>query len=424
MRECRYYGAIIVNRGLNGDFGAVFHDFGDFSILPSTDFDRVISNAGNFLASYLRQEGADSNQTPLYKIPMRTDEFRRVLISIEFDVEFNAVNYNGFLCLNNNDTGQEGLWDNPHNLSETLFGGIHASDDYRSFNFFRNLMGLTNQVKVKIYGHIDDKYKDKNRLSSFGKDANLKTSVDVFNRLLLRYAILRDVEKLEHRYAVQSTYFQSEMVDSQSPSRTLENIYNNSGDVTDDKIIDNDRGKKTTSHVNPAVRAYRFATTDMFVEKAIIHLERSSFLYRVIGMILFIIATGVITYGVSIAQAVFFSEKQVPIVTGWAGFLTFSKAFTFYGMIVLLAVVLWRLGKAMLDQAERLLDRRHALRQGRLFVHLNDGELDLNGLEKAFAWNVNNGNAFGNIPTEASAPWGGLFKDVIQVVTDRLNKKG
>jgi hypothetical protein len=98
----------------------------------------------------------------------------------------------------------------------------------------------------------------------------------------------------------------------------------------------------------------------------------------------------------------------------WMKYLAnFVIGFTFYGLLVLLSVGSWRYGKAMMDQAERLREKRHALRQGRLFVHLKDGELSIDELEKAFTWNMSNGNAFGSIPTEASAPWGSLFKDAL-----------
>lgn len=57
--------------------------------------------------------------------------------------------------------------------------------------------------------------------------------------------------------------------------------------------------------------------------------------------------------------------------------VSFIKSFTFYGLLVLSAVFLQRYGKALLDQSERLLDRRHALRQGRLYLHLRNGSLKM-----------------------------------------------
>lgn len=108
----------------------------------------------------------------------------------------------------------------------------------------------------------------------------------------------------------------------------------------------------------------------------------------------------------------------------FSGFLShFVASFTFYGFLVLFSVTQWRYGRALMDQAERLRQKRHALRQGRLFVHLRDGELTIDELEKAFSWNLSTGNAFGNIPTEASAPWGGVFKDAVKMLSDRFKPK-
>ena len=101
----------------------------------------------------------------------------------------------------------------------------------------------------------------------------------------------------------------------------------------------------------------------------------------------------------------------------WVDLLAnFTRAFTFYGFVVLLAVTLWRIGRAFLDQAERLNDRRHALRQGRLFVHLTDGELTIEDLEKAFSWNIAQANAFANLNTEAKAPWGAVMSDMFKAM--------
>ena len=91
---------------------------------------------------------------------------------------------------------------------------------------------------------------------------------------------------------------------------------------------------------------------------------------------------------------------------------SFAKSFSALGMIVLLGVSFTRYGKVMLDQSERLLERRHALRQGRLFVHLNDGKLDINEMEKAFNWNVAGANSFSHLPTESHAPWGSVIKEI------------
>jgi len=97
---------------------------------------------------------------------------------------------------------------------------------------------------------------------------------------------------------------------------------------------------------------------------------------------------------------------------------SFISGFTFYGFLVLITVYSWRFGKAMIEQSERLSERRHALRQGRLFIHLNNGEMSASDLEKAFDWNVAKTNAFTGVPTEASAPWGGVIKEALKAIPE------
>ena len=60
----------------------------------------------------------------------------------------------------------------------------------------------------------------------------------------------------------------------------------------------------------------------------------------------------------------------------------------------------WRHGKANIDQAERLREKRHALRQGRLYVHLNDRRLNIDELDRAFKWNDHKDNAFSTMKGE------------------------
>ncbi|CBE69938.1 MAG: hypothetical protein F9K13_07505 [Candidatus Methylomirabilis oxygeniifera] len=199
--------------------------------------------------------------------------------------------------------------------------------------------------------------------------------------------------------------------------------------------------------LNPALRAYHLAVTDLFVEKAIAYLEEHSARhqrngYRASRLAIFIVALGA---GLALAHLLGWESlpgaNPIPIVVyhhgnifglvpvedkipmgeanyHWEGFLRFSKSFSAYGMIVLLAVFLWRYGRAMLDQSERLMERRHALRQGRLFVHLNDGLLNIEELEKAFNWNQSQPNAFANIRDDAQAPWTSVTKELSRSVAD------
>lgn len=121
--------------------------------------------------------------------------------------------------------------------------------------------------------------------------------------------------------------------------------------------------------------------------------------------------------------------EQKAVISGQArfweyGIIAFTRAFTAYGMLVLIAVALWRFGKAMLDQSERLMERRHALRQGRLFVHLNDGQLTIDEMEKAFNWNVTQSNAFADLPTDAQAPWGTVAKETLRATPEIIKAVG
>lgn len=221
-------------------------------------------------------------------------------------------------------------------------------------------------------------------------------------------------------------------------------------------------------------RAYRLAATDLFVETALDILRSKARIYKGIGIAAKIlsvvsIAIGVLVAAISIPDTRDFVGKVIdlqpttnpcakevelrpvdshcfdaatfqssvanlkipPEVAAarlqfeqhaeWRSSLSkFLKSFTLYGFIVLTAVFLLRLGRAFLDQSERLQDKRHALRQGRLFVHLNDGKVDIKEMEKAFAWNLQQANAFASIPTEAKAPLGGAIADISRVWEDAV----
>jgi hypothetical protein len=96
----------------------------------------------------------------------------------------------------------------------------------------------------------------------------------------------------------------------------------------------------------------------------------------------------------------------------------FIVSFTAYGFIVLTAVVLTRGARACLDQRERLLAKRHSLRQGRLYLHLSGGRVSIDDLERAFNWNHEQHNAFTNMPTDAKAPWGNVIEEIIKIVPE------
>ena len=298
------------------------------------------------------------------------------------------------------------------------------------------------------------------KLEKLRSGENFEISAQVLERLHLRHAILKNMELVESTYDASRKFVprvkqivaepNSKKSSAPNPPPTGGNgggtteTNPKSGDPIHDReasapsAIDEFRFDVDSERSN---RVYRLAATDLFVEKAISYLEKDAAGYITKGTALFVFALLVLVLGVVVSA--FFMFNEVPksmfdkvysatfvgyeIISlkseSWIAFAgTFTKAFTFYGFIVLLAVVCLRVGKALLDQAERLRERRHSLRQGRLYIHLSNGEVTIEELEKAFDWNVSKGNAFGNIPTEASAPWGSVIKEALKAIPEAFKK--
>lgn len=253
---------------------------------------------------------------------------------------------------------------------------------------------------------------------------NYVTSSQVFERLMLRHAILSKIVEIEREYAASKTYvrkirnlqFEDHGKGPSDPAVRPEAVELGpySPSTFPEYTVDKDSERE--------IRTYRLATTDLFVEKAIAYLEDDYSKYIRKGNWLFGFAITAIILGVIASGWILLFTHTVSTMT-WPQVLeTFIKGFTAYGFVVLFAVHCSRLGKAMMDQAERLRERRHSLRQGRLYVHLSNGEVTVDDLEKAFDWNVSKGNAFGNIPTESLAPWGSVFKEALKAVPEIFKK--
>lgn len=221
--------------------------------------------------------------------------------------------------------------------------------------------------------------------------------------------------------------------------------------------------QKLSSIDNPASadRIYKLSATDLFVEKAIHLLDEEAQKHEKRGNWSFTGVILIVFLGVTIALFQMYgtagSQSQIDqtlliqqatqqikideigkeqnvskinenvvktIVDAQVGMawkealMTFTKSFTFYGLLILSAVFLKRQGKASLDQAERIKDKRHALREGRLYIHLKNGQIKtVEELEQAFNWNSSQQNAFSDINTEAQAPWGTVFKGITETFT-------
>lgn len=267
-------------------------------------------------------------------------------------------------------------------------------------------------------------------------------SSEVYHRLLLRTAVLDDLEEIEFQ-----------RLNKASGAEAIE--HSSGGGPVRRRFLLPPTSAKPPLHE----RAYHLAVTDLFVEKAQAYLEKEARWYRLVGYTAGFFAVVAILVGVCFSlwnsplwnpsapvPTIFqFVEQPAPpplereenftaqspkVMTparpaasaeatsgDWYTLIrNFISGFTFYGFIVLFSVVNWRFARALLDQAERLHDRRHALRQGRLIVHLSKDGLGVEDLVKAFNWNVSTQNAFANMPTEASAPWGAAINELIKII--------
>lgn len=294
-----------------------------------------------------------------------------------------------------------------------------------------NLINFTGTIPAKI-NNIDQALNfEAGKLSS---DEHDDIAIKVYKRLRLRHSQLSKVEEEACNYKV---YKELEKLYSQKTTDISWEENNGNLNSTISSKTETEK-QKSELYEHPSLRAYHLAVTDLFVEKALAYLEDQARDYKKWGYIANIFAIFIILIGAGIALyhldfIQFIGKKQAYISSiqqryySWQYIiLNFTKSFTAYGMLVLIAVGLWRFGKAMLDQSERLMERRHALRQGRLFVHLSDGKLSIEALEKAFNWNMSQNNAFADIKTDVQAPWGAILKELAQAtpkIIEAINKK-
>lgn len=249
---------------------------------------------------------------------------------------------------------------------------------------------------------------------AFNKGRHWNISANVYHRLMLRHAIIRDTVSLERQLnpACKASHERNQC-DCNPVASTHE--------CSTKSKADTEVGKQENAEKElcPHLQSYHIATTDLFVEKAIAYLEHDyenymkvgnkrillGYIITIVGIItslLFMIDKDLCDGASSLATCPRFTYEEILSKT--------LKGISFYAMLVTLAVALWRSGKANLQQAERLRERRHALRQGRLFVHLKDGALTIDELDKAFNWNAHKENGFDTMSAEANAPLSGLFQ--------------
>lgn len=273
------------------------------------------------------------------------------------------------------------------------------------------------------YRNNNDAHKD---------DEHDEITFKVYRRLLLRNTVLSEAEKMATLYCAHDAL--TKKYEAEHPKTFWKKSANRllfAFSWFRIKKINSNITKENTepaassetslikSEIYPYERSYNLAVTDLFVEKALTYLNRKAKIYSRQGFMLVTLALLSIAVAGCIAlnnmnpiDAIRPILRHEELATHIM-IIAFTKSFTFYGLIILFAVYAGRMGKALFDQAERMKDRRHALRQGRLFVHLNGGKLTIDELDKAFNWNTSQDNAFYHFNPEAQAPWGTMFKEMM-----------
>ncbi len=287
-------------------------------------------------------------------------------------------------------------------------------------------------IAKKFYFFLTEE--DKNNKSIFSPDPfHDDITTKVYRRLILRNAVLKEVEDFachsnEHFVSTGEYNTKDNKLWKTTKNSTNIGLFNlqftktNTDETTISESYPTESILKAeeNDHIPPHTRAYNLAVTDLFVEKALVYLNRKARLYSRQGFFLITVSfisiiAGAITAFISLKYP---ETSRLTLsnstTLNWQHIITsFTKSFTFYGLIILIAVYAGRMGKALFDQAERMKDRRHALRQGRLYVHLNGGKLTIDELDKAFNWNTSQSNAFFHFNPEAQAPWGNMFKEMM-----------
>jgi hypothetical protein len=168
----------------------------------------------------------------------------------------------------------------------------------------------------------------------------------------------------------------------------------------------------------------KLIVTDLFVEKDILVLEQRAnslqkqavALYWLV-IIVFCIAAGIAIFRMFVSEQIILEQKDHTAL--WINFtIATIKAFTTYGLLVLIGVTAWKQSKAKYDQAERLYAKRRQNRQLRLFVHLNDGKIKHKEFLEFLKFAQNENNAFEQIKADAKAPLGNLISDLLKTQTN------
>jgi hypothetical protein len=158
----------------------------------------------------------------------------------------------------------------------------------------------------------------------------------------------------------------------------------------------------------PSGRTLDLAATDLFVEKAQKKLtDRADSFFRMGYLaagfaVIILICTATVVWRRPINQVVGgYSPKDLT-----AAYITIilAKSTTFGALIASAVALLIYICRACLHEGTVCVNRRHAMRFGRLFIYLSKGTLDLKDLEKAFKWSDEFTTAFKDMNPDRVGP--------------------
>ena len=162
---------------------------------------------------------------------------------------------------------------------------------------------------------------------------------------------------------------------------------------------------------------------DIFVEKAQKELDEKSKRFSLAGLLSTLIISA------TLFVAIYASYHRLSDTSPLAGLNSYSATvyslliLSFGGLILTLLYIFTNFALAAFHEYTVLQHRRHALRFGRLTVHIFESqgkELDLDQLKEAFSWNRDFPTAFQKIRTEAIKD--GVFAQVSKSMESMIEK--
>lgn len=169
----------------------------------------------------------------------------------------------------------------------------------------------------------------------------------------------------------------------------------------------------------------RISATDVFVEKAQLILTFRARCLFAIGATMACLA---LVFSLLIANEIWthniFEMFKQNELNGYSLTLVMIKASSAGGFAAGAIIFMVSLSRAMLHEATVLLSRRHALRFGRLLVHMESEPTSTSDLIEAFKWSDEFKSAFKDIkPTQAASTIMGNVKDIAKFISNDLEKK-